>query len=425
MPDLASDPTTFDGVIAWCREQRRQGPVRYNEQQQAWGLFDYADVARVMFAPTTFSSDCSGLAPSQEDFDLLIKADITGIDPPRHRKLRSLVSQAFTPRMVADLAPRIRAGAVRLLDELDGADRFDLVDALADPLPLMVIGDMLGIPEADWPLLRGWEAVLLGDDGDVSDDTTPDDIADAMAALAPTVREMNAYFGAHVRHCRAHPGDDLTSRLVAADVDGQRLADDEILSFVGSLMSAGHVTMTAMLTSAIVLLDQHPDAAAEVRADPTLRTAALEEVLRCRPPFPRLGRRTTQEIEIADTTIPAESMVTLWISAANRDGARFTDPDRFDIHRKPNQHLAFGHGIHFCVGAPLARLEAAIVLDVLFDRYREITVTTDPPPEFRNPWLLTTAKRLPVVVDHSFGSAWRTEVGLSRSRGQGGGDLSG
>jgi cytochrome P450 len=120
----------------------------------------------------------------------------------------------------------------------------------------------------------------------VSDDTTPDDIADAMAALAPTVREMNAYFGAHVQHCRAHPRDDLTSRLVAADIDGQRLADiggDEILSFVGSLMSAEHITMTAMLTSAIVLLDQHSDAAAEVRADPTLRTAALEEVLRCRP----------------------------------------------------------------------------------------------------------------------------------------------
>jgi cytochrome P450 len=396
MPDLAADPTTYEGVLAWCREQRRHGPVRYNESQQAWGLFDYADVERVMFDPVTFSSDCSGLAPSQEDFDLLVKGDITGIDPPRHRQLRGLVSQAFTPRMVADLAPRIRAGAVRLLDELDGADRFDLVDALADPLPLLVIAEMLGIPDGDRPLLLKWETVLLGDDDAVSDDTTPDDIAKAMDALAPTVREMNAYFGAHVRHCRAHPGDDLTSRLVAAEVDGQRLADDEILSFVGSLMSAGHITMTALLTSAIVLLDRHPDAAAEVRADPSTRPAALEEVLRCRPPFPRLGRRTTREVAIADTVIPAESMVTPWVAAANRDGARFAEPDRFDIHRKPNQHLAFGHGIHFCLGAPLARLEAAIVLDLLIDRYRDIAV--DPAPEFRNPWLLTTAKRLPLVV---------------------------
>ena len=396
LPDLA-DPTSFDGMIAWCRAQRRNGPVRYNEHQQGWELFDHADVARVLFDPVTFSSDFSGLAPSQEDFDLFIKGDITGVDPPRHRKLRNLVSQALTPRMVAELAPRIRSNTVGLLDELDGADRFDLVDALADPLPIVVIAEMLGIPVADWPLLRGWATVMLGSD-DVRDDTTQEDMARALADLAPTVREMNAYLMAHVRHCRAHPGDDLTSRLTAAEVDGQHLDDDEILGFVGSLLSAGHITMTAMVTSAIVLLDQHPDAAGELRADPAARPAALEEVLRCRPPFPQIGRRTTTPVEIADTTIPADSIVTLWVAAANRDGTRFTDPDRFDIHRKPNQHLAFGHGIHFCVGAPLARLEATIVLDVLFQRYREIAVATDPPPRFRNPWLLTTARRLPLEV---------------------------
>jgi len=396
MPDLASDPTTFDGMIAWCRDQRRLGPVRYNENQQTWGIFDHADVTRVMSDPVTFSSDCTGLAPSQEDFDLLAKGDITGIDPPRHRQLRNLVSQAFTPRTVADLAPRVRADTVRLLDQLDGADRFDLVDALADPLPLMVIAEMLGVPEADWPLLRGWETILIGDDEDVREDTTPEEIAGALDRLAPTVRDMNDYFRDHVRRCREHPGDNVTSRLVTAAVDGQTLTDDEILSFVASLMSAGHVTMTAMLTSAIVLLDQHPDATAELRTNPAARPAALEEVLRCRPPFPRLGRRTTREVTIAGTTIPADSMITLWVAAANRDGARFTDPDRFDIHRTPNPHLAFGHGIHFCLGTALARLEAAVVLDVLFARYREIAV--EPGPEFRNPWLLTTAQRLPVVV---------------------------
>jgi cytochrome P450 len=395
LPDLAPPDASFDEMIAWCRTQRRNGPVRYNEHQQGWELFDHADVARVLFDPATFSSDFSGLAPTQEDFDLFIKGDITGVDPPRHRKLRSLVSQALTPRMVADLAPRIRANTVDLLDRLDGADRFELVDALADPLPIVVIAEMLGIPATDWPLLRGWATVMLGSD-DVRDDTTQEDMARALAELAPTVREMNAYLMDHVRRCRKRPGDDLTSRLVAADVDGQHLDDDEILGFVGSLLSAGHITMTAMLTSAIVLLDQHPDAAAEVRAEPAARPAALEEVLRCRPPFPQIGRRTTTEVEIAGTTIPADSIITLWVAAANRDGTRFTEPDRFDIHRKPNPHLAFGHGIHFCVGAPLARLEAGIVLDVLFDRYREIVV--DPAPEFRNPWLLTTAKRLPLVV---------------------------
>jgi cytochrome P450 len=395
LPDLESDPTTFDGMIAWCREQRRKSPVRYNENMKDWELFDYADIAPVLLDPVTFSSDFTGLAPSQEDFDLLVKGDITGMDPPRHRKMRSLISQAYTPRMVADLAPRIRVCAVNLLDRLDGADGFDLVEALADPLPIAVIAEMLGIPVTDWPLLQRWEAVLLGED-DVNEDTTPEDITRVLEGVAPTVREMVAYLGAHVQHCREHPGDDLTSRLVAAEVDGQRLADDEILGFVGSLLSAGHMTMTAMLTSMIVLLDQHPDAAAEMRADPTVRGAALEEVLRCRPPFPRVGRRTTREVEVAGTVIPADNMVSLWVAAANRDDAKFPQPDRFDIHRKPNPHLAFGHGIHFCVGAPLARLEATIVLDVLFERYREIAVA--PGVEFRNPWLITTAKRLPVAV---------------------------
>ncbi len=398
LTDLGAQGTSaFDSMIAWCREQRRNGPVRHNEAQQAWELYDYADVTRVLSDPATFSSDFSGLAPSQEDFDLFIKGDITGVDPPRHRKLRNLVSQALTPRMVAGLAPRIRARTEALLDAQAGAEQFDLVDALADPLPIMVIAEMLGIPVDDWPLLCGWAATMLGSD-DVRDDMTQEDMERALAELAPTVRELNAYLREHIRRCRANPGEDLTGRLIDAEVDGQRLDDDEILGFVGAVLSAGHITMTAMLTSAVVLLDANRQAAAEVRADPTLRPGALDEVIRYRPPFPQLGRRTTTEVDVAGTTIPANAMVTLWVAAANRDAARFADPDRFDIHRKPNPHLAYGHGIHFCVGAPLARLEASVVLDTLFDRYRDITIAAQPPAEFRNPWLLTTAKRLPLAV---------------------------
>jgi cytochrome P450 len=389
--------SAFDSMIAWCREQRRNGPVRYNEAQQAWELYDYADVARVLSDPATFSSDFSGLAPSQEDFDLFIKGDITGVDPPRHRKLRNLVSQALTPRMVAGLAPRIRARTEALLDALSGAQRFDLVDALADPLPIMVIAEMLGIPVDDWPLLRGWAGTMLGSD-DVRDDTTQEDMARALEEIAPTVRELNAYLRAHIQRCRANPGDDLTGRLIDAQVDGERLNDDDILGFVGAVLSAGHITMTAMLTSTIVLLNANPDAAARLRQDPALRPGALDEVIRCRPPFPQIGRRTTVEVGIAGTTIPADAMITLWVAAANRDPARFANPDRFDIHRSPNPHLAYGHGIHFCVGAPLARLEASVVLDTLFDHYRDITIATEPATEFRNPWLLTTAKHLPLAV---------------------------
>jgi cytochrome P450 len=394
----ALDTTTHEGMIAWCREQRRNGRVRHNEAQQAWELFDHADVAAALFDPATFSSDLSGLAPSQEDFDLLIRGDITGVDPPRHRKLRNLVSQALTPRMVTGLGPRIRDITGELLDRLDGTGEFELVEALADPLPIMVIAEMLGVPVSDWPLLQGWSAVMLGRD-DVQDDTTPEQMEAALEELAPTVREMNAYLRAHVERARAHPGDDLTTRLIAAEVDGQRLEDDEILGFVGSLLAAGHITMTATLTSMIVMLDQHRDAAAEVRADPAKRPGALEETMRFRPAFPQIGRRTTRDVEVGGTVIPADAMVTLWVAAANRDGARFPEPDRFDLRRKPNGHLAFGHGIHFCVGAPLARLEASIVLDALLDRYRDIAVDHDRGVEFRNPWLVASARKLPVVVE--------------------------
>jgi cytochrome P450 len=397
VPDSPPDPTSHDAMIAWCREQRRDGPVRFNGNQQAWELFDYVDVTRALFDPVTFSSDFSGVAPSQEDFDLFIRGDITGIDPPRHRKLRGLVSQALTPRTVAALAPRITAIAGGLLDQLEGAEQFDLVEAIADPLPIMVIAEMLGIPVADWPLLRQWSAIMLGRD-EVGDDTTPEQIAQALEELAPTVREMNRYLAGHVRRCRARPGDDLTSQLIAAEVDGQRLDDEEILGFVGALLSAGHITMTSLLTSVVVLLDQHPDAAAAVRAEPGVRPGALEETMRYRPAFPQLGRRTTREVEVAGTTIPADAMVTLWVAAANRDAAKFPEPDHFDVHRKPNAHLALGHGIHFCVGAPLARLEASIVLTMLLDRYRDMAVAADRPVRFRNPWLIASAARLPMTV---------------------------
>jgi cytochrome P450 len=384
-----------DEMVAWCREQRRHGPVRHNEAQQAWELFDYADVTRALFDPATFSSDFSGVAPSQDDFDLFVRGDITGVDPPRHRKLRNLVSQALTPRVVADLAPRIAVLAAKLLDDVAGADRFDLVDALADPLPILVIAELLGIPAADWPVVRGWSSVMLDQD-DVRDDMTQEEMAATLDELAPTVREMNAYLTEHVRRSRRHGGDDLTSRLVAAEVDGERLADEEILGFVGALLSAGHITMTATLTSAVLLLDRHPSAAAEVWADPSVRASALEEVVRLRPAFPQLGRRTTRPVDVHGVTIPADAMVTLWVAAANRDGEKFPDPDRFDIHRTPNPHLGFGHGIHFCVGAPLARLEASAVLNLLISRYREITVLDG--ARFRNPWLVASARELPVEV---------------------------
>ena len=219
-----------------------------------------------------------------------------------------------------------------------------------------------------------------------------------MAAVAPTMREMNAYFLDYIRSRRADPGTDLTSRLVRAEVDGERLADEEIIGFVGLLLLAGHITTTATLGNSVVCFDEHPDAVAEIRADPTLLPAAIEEVLRLRTPFPRVGRLTRVDTEVGGVPIPAGQILLPWLAAANRDERVFADPDRFDIHRVPNPHLTFGHGIHFCLGAPLARLEARVALRLLLERFRDIEVAPGEQVEHRNPWTMVAVARLPLQV---------------------------
>jgi cytochrome P450 len=217
-------------------------------------------------------------------------------------------------------------------------------------------------------------------------------------AVAPTMHEMNAYFLDHIRSRRAHPGHDLTSKLVQAEVDGERLADEEIIGFVGLLLIAGHITTTATLGNSVVCFQEHPDAVAEVRADPTLLPGAIEEVLRVRTPFPRLARMTTVDTEVGGVPIPAGQVVLPWLTAANRDERVFAEPGRFDVHRTPNPHLAFGHGIHFCLGAPLARLEARVALRLVLERYRDIAVAAGEQVEHRNPWTMVAVTRLPLEV---------------------------
>jgi cytochrome P450 len=396
-----AEPTSFtpEALLAWLRREREAGSIHHDEQQRIWQVFGYADAERVLSDPSWFSSDFSEIMPHQRDFDLFSRGNFVRMDPPKHRKLRGLVSQAFTPRMVTGLAPRIAELTAELLDGLRGATRFDLVDRLAYPLPVIVIAELLGIPVEDRGTFRKWAETLFSSNQQTTELKLDEPSLKALFdAVAPTMREMNSYLLAHIPQRRARPADDLTSELVRAEVDGERLDDQEIVGFVGLLLLAGHITTTALLGNAIVTLDEHPDAAAELRVDPTRLPEAIEEVLRYRPPFPRLARRAASDVELAGHAIAANEIVVLWIAAANRDPAQFPEPDRFDIRRAPNPHLAFGHGIHFCLGAPLARLETKIALGILLERYREIAVARDERAEFYNPWTMISAKRLPVHV---------------------------
>ena len=391
---------TFDDLLAHLERQRERGQVHYDDKQQCWLVLGHPEANRVLSDPATFSSDLSELSPKQDELDLLQRGNFIGMDPPQHRKLRTLVSQAFTPKMVAGLEPRIAELTTSLLDATEGSERFDLIDELAYPLPMIVIADLLGIPTSDQALFRVWADTLMSSE-DVKPDVSLTEIGEkAIPKVLPTIREMNAYFLDHIRSRQLSPREDLTSELVSAEVDGERLTAEEIVGFVGLLLLAGHVTTTATLGNSVVCFQDNPEAAAEVRADPTLLPAAIEEVLRYRTPFPRLARITRSEVAIGEAVVPAGHVVVPWITAANRDGRVFADPDRFDIHRASNPHLTFGHGIHFCLGAPLARLEAKVAWRILFDRYREISVATDVPVEHVNPWVMVSVTKLPVRVRH-------------------------
>lgn len=383
----------FEDRLAQWQTQRETDPVYFDEQTQMWRLLDYANVSRVLSDPAMFSSDFSGLTPVQEDFEVFRTGMFIGMDPPRHRKLRTLVSQAFTPRTVAGLEPRIRAITNGLLDAVAGASRVDLVGALAYPLPILVISELLGIPAADRELFEKWARVGFSGD-QISESATMAEIEAALARIAPTIREMNEYVFAHIRRHHEHPDDSLTSQLLAVEVDGERLEDQEIVGFVALLLVAGHITTTALVGNTAVCLDRHPEAAAALRAEPARLPAALEEVLRCLPPFNELGRRTTAEVTLGGRTIPANSIVMSNLASANRDPAQFADPEAFDIGRSPNPHLTFGHGIHFCIGAPLARLEGRVAFEELFGRYREMAVAADEPVEFQNPAVIISVKQL-------------------------------
>jgi cytochrome P450 len=392
---MTTTQPTFEDFLTWLEDSRARGQVHFDEKAQCWQVLGHPETSAILSDPAVFSSNLTALQPKQNDLELFQRGNFVQMDPPQHRKLRTLVSQAFTPRVVAGLEPRIAELTTQLLDQV--GERFDLIDALAYPLPVVVIAELLGIPPSDRGLFREWADVLLGQEVD-PDQAVAEVSEQAVMAVAPTMRQMNAYFLDYIRSRRANPGADLTSKLVQAEVDGERLADEEIVGFVGLLLIAGHITTTATLGNSLVSFQDNPEAAAEVRADPMLLPAAIEEVLRVRTPFPRLGRIAKVDTEVGGVLIPAGEIVVPWLAAANRDQRVFTEPDRFDIHRKPNPHLSFGHGIHFCLGAPLARLEARVAMRLLLQRYRDIAVASDEQVEQRNPWTMVAVTRLPLQV---------------------------
>ena len=369
-------------------QMRGTAPVLHVPQANLWMLFDYPSVKRALQDHETFSSDVS--LAGHGTLGWLIFSD-----PPRHTKLRALITRAFTPRAVANLEPRIRELARTLLDKRRGDHTLDLVGDFSVPLPLMVIAELLGAPAEDWPQFKRWSDVIVA----LSDTIGGGAAAmEAAAAFRSVHGEMSVYLAELVDRRRATPTDDVLSKLVEAEVDGERLAEDELLGFFQLLLLAGHETTTNLIGNAFLCLSQHPEQQARLRAEPNLLPAAIEEVLRFRSPVQAMFRATRHEVELHGQTIPPRSLVLAMIGAANHDPAQFPAPDRFDITREPNSHIAFGHGIHFCIGAPLARLEARVVLAELLARLPSFELVNDAPWEPRKAFHVHGPTRLDIRI---------------------------
>lgn len=337
---------------------RRLRPVLRILRLGHWALFDYASVRRALDDDDTFSSDVSRAGFGTLGWFIFL-------DPPRHTVLRALVSRAFTPRSVALLESRIRALADTLLDPHRERGTLELIDDFALRLPLVVIAEMIGVPATEWRRFRGWSDAILGLVAAVGGG--PRAVA-AAATYHRAHQEMRDYLAPLLGTRRTAANDDLLARLVHADVDGVQLTDEEILGFFELLLLAGHETTSNLISNTVVCLLDHPQQLARLRAQPELWPSAIEEVLRYRSPVQAVFRVTRREVKIAGRTLPAGKLVLAMIGAANRDPRQFAHADSFDVARAPNAHVAFGHGIHFCLGASLGRLEARVALPLLFDR---------------------------------------------------------
>ncbi|MFC9998802.1 cytochrome P450 [Nocardia sp. NPDC127526] len=359
------------------RRLREAGPVHRVELPggaAAWLVTRESDV-REALADSRLSIDKRSARGGYSGFALppALDANLLNLDPPDHTRLRRLVSHAFTRGRIGGLGPRIQDEAERLLDEMAGCDRADVIADFAIPLPMAVIGDLLGIPEEDRGRFRGWTESLLA----------PDPARPQEAKLAIT--RMEEFLLELIEHKRAAPSDDFLSDLVAVrDEDNDKLTEDELVSLAFLIFWAGYQNSVDLIGNGVLALLDNPDQLARLQASPDISDEAIEELLRFTHPSQfGIRRFPTENISIGGVEIPAGDTVLLGVASANRDPDRFPNPDALDLARTDNPHLAFGHGIHYCLGAPLARLEARIALRSILHRFPALALAV---PRAELPW---------------------------------------
>lgn len=391
-PAMLSDPYTA------YKNLRENDPVHWNALFECWMYTRYPDVDSILMDPR-FSADrakarnrfAQMVQQQQEEFGPFSRAQtMLSSDPPAHTRLRKLVSKAFTPRAVENLRPRIQDIVDNLLDGLEGQGQFDLVDSIAYPLPVIVIAEMLGVPPEDRAQFKKWSNDVVATLGGPF---TPKDV---FQRARQSIEEMAGYISHVIADRRAHPREDLISGLIAAEEEGQVLSEEEIFATTILLLVAGNETTTNLIGNCVVALLRNPDQLEYLRADLSRMPAAIEELLRFAGPVQATARVAKEDIELGGQVVTEGQVAFAFLAAANRDPEKFADPDRLDLSRNPQDHLAFGDGIHFCLGAPLARAEAQITLRALLERYSHIEFAGD--PTWGGTFIIRGVKHLPLKV---------------------------